>query len=372
MNNQNPLSAICLLLTKSVKSRTYLYYVPNRQQKVAKGETMENIFIRIQDKESSRYYAFTQSVTGTLDFIGKTEKPDISDYQEIDGSTYFSPTWYTYLPKALQAEIHILFRDSANLTDANLFAYLTHIGAVLLAVEQKDGLLVAELLHRRTQVFFQFLPLTLYIIKSIAPLALFAWLYGRFSHSSGFQKMFEQGILSPTADTAEILFASAREELSPEHGKETVDEMFIRYLKQIGHGEFTIGTVGSDFHVWNSKKAELESFLKEAIGKDFLRGESLVRERKEVFYSELKVSVQAEPYNPYDPNAISVAIEDISGKLFGNGGKSKAGYIRATGAAILRRAFPGKFAYQASLARLGTNLSEGNNNKDGIVLRIHF
>lgn len=333
---------------------------------------MENILIRIQDKESTRYYAFTQSATGTLDFLGKTEKPDISDYQEIESSTYFSPAWYAYLPTFLQAEIHVLFKDSVNLNDANLFAYLTHIGAVLLAIEQKDGLLVAELLHRRTQIFFQFLTLTLYIVKSIAPLALFAWLYGRFSHSNGFQKMFEQGILSPTADTAEILFAAAREELSPEHGKETVDEMFIRYLKQIGHGEFTIGTVGTDYHAWNSKNKALNAFLHEAIGKDFLRGESLVRERKNKFYSELKVSVQAEPYNPYDPNAIGVAIEDVSEKLFGNGGKSKAGYIRATGAAILRRAFPKKFAYSANIARLGTNLSERNSNKEGIVLQIRF
>lgn len=333
---------------------------------------MENILIRIQDKESTRYYAFTQSATGTLDFLGKTEKPDISDYQEIESSTYFSPAWYAYLPTFLQAEIHVLFKDSINLNDANLFAYLTHIGAVLLAVEQKDGLLVAELLHRRTQIFFQFLTLTLYIVKPVASLALFAWLYGRFSHSNGFQKMFEQGILSPTADTAEILFAAARDELSPEPGNETVDEMFIRYLKEIGHGEFTIGTVGTDYHAWNSQNKALNAFLHEAIGKDFLRGESLVRERKNKFYSELKVSVQAEPYNPYDSNAIGVAIEDVSEKLFGNGGKSKAGYIRATGAAILRRAFPKKFAYSANIARLGTSLSEGNSDKEGIVLRIRF
>ena len=333
---------------------------------------VENILIQIQGKDFVHYYAFTQSATGTLDFLGKTENPDISGFQEIESSTYFSPTWYAYLPVSLQTEIHILFKDSVNLSDANLFAYLTHIGAVLLAVEQKDGLLVAELLHRRTQIFFQFLTLTLYIIKPIAPLALFAWLYGRFSHSGGFQKMFQQGLLSPTSDTAEILFAAARNELSPEPGKETVDEMFVRYLKQTRHGEFTIGTVGTDFHTWNSQNTALNEFLHEAIGKDFLRGEFLVRERKNKFYSELKVSVQAEPYNPYDPNAIGVAIEDIPGKIFGNGGKSKAGYIRATGAAILRRAFPRKFAYRASLARLGANLSEGNSNKEGVVLRIRF
>lgn len=333
---------------------------------------MENILIQIQEKDVIHYYAFTQSATGTLDFLGKTENPEISGYQEIESSTYFSPNWYAYLPTSLQAEIHVLFKDSVNLNDANLFAYLTHIGAILLAVEQKDGLLVAELLHRRTQIFFQFLTLTLYIIKPIASLALFAWLYGRFSHSGGFQKMFQQGILSPTSDTAEILFAAAREELSPEPGKETVDEMFVRYLKQLGHGEFTIGTVGTDFHAWNSQNTVLNEFLREAIGNDFLKGENLVRERKNKFYSELKVSVQAEPYNPYDPNAIGVAMESVSGKLFGNGGKSKAGYIRATGAAILRRAFPKKFAYSASLARLGSNISEGNSNKEGIVLRIRF
>ncbi|PBC74942.1 hypothetical protein [Fibrobacter intestinalis] len=334
---------------------------------------MGNILIRIHTPQDALYYSFTQSVTGTLDYNGKENAPDISDYQEIESSHYFSPSWYAFLPKEFQGEIHILFQNSVDLQNADLCAFLTHVGALLLAVENKDNLLVAELLERRTEIFFKFLPLTLYIIKPVAPLALFAWLYGRFSDAEGFLKMYKENLKFPTkADAAEILFAAAFDELDPHPEKENDTEMFVRYSQKQEQGSFTIGTVGSQHHSWNSDITELDYFLKDAFVRDFENDLSRIREKKAKFISELQVSMQAEPYNPHDPNAIGVSIEDVMEKLRGNSGKSKAGYIRASGAAILRKAFPRKLAYKASLMRLGTNLYKGGFDKEGVVLRVRF
>ena len=342
-----------------------------RAPKRAKGDNMENILIGIHGQGEERFYAFSQSETGTLDFSGKVENPEISEYLEIEGSQYFSPTRYEYLPLELQADIRVLYRETVCMEDANLYAYLTHIGAILLAVEQNDGFLVADLLNRRAKVFSRFLPLTLYIVRPVAPLALFAWLHGRFSNSEGFEHMYHSGLRYPKdGDTAQILFAAAYKALSPDPGKESPEEMFVRYFRTLGHGDFTIGTVGANHHAWDPDTDLLQNTLNDAIGKDILEGTSLVRHRKAQFYASIKVSVQAEPYNPYDPNAIGVSIESVRGRLIGNGGKTKAGYIRATGAEILRKAFPKKYSYAAKLARMV--LSVGNSAEDGIVTRISF
>lgn len=333
---------------------------------------MKNIFIRIRNKDFTHYYAFSLSATGTLDYIGKTEAPNIERLQEIESSTYFSPSSYTYAPSAYQSEIHVLFENDVDLANADLFAFLTHVGALILATEVNDGLLVAELLHRRAKIFFAFLPLTLYIIKPIAPLALFAWSYGRFSQSDGLQKVFEKGFTSPKANAEEILFAAAAEKLDPKPEKETADEMFIRYLGTLELGEFTLGIVGGSHYPWNNGISEIDDYLKDAIEKDLLNETSFVGEKMSRFFAKLKVSVKAEPHNPYDPNAIGVFIEDIKGKLHGNVGKTKAGYIRATGASLLRKAFPRKLAYEASLARLGNLGADTDFDTEGVTLRIKF
>lgn len=337
----------------------------------AKGDNMENILIGIRGQNEEHFYAFSQSATGTLDFTGKVENPDLSEYLEMESSQYFSPTRYEYLPLELQADIRVLYKETVCMDDASFYAYLTHIGAILLAVEQNDGFLVAELLNRRAKIFSQFLPLTLYIVRPVAPLALFAWLHGRFSHSEGFEKMYHAGVKYPKDnDPAEILFAAAYKALSPVPGKKSSEEMFVRYFKTLGHGDFTIGTVGANHHAWDPDTDLLQNTLNDAIGKDILEGTSLARHKKAQFYASIKVSVQAEPYNPYDSNAIGISIESVRGRLFGNGGKIKAGYIRATGAEILRKAFPKKYSYAAKLARM--SLSVGNSAEDGIVTRISF
>ena len=85
-------------------------------------------------------------------------------------------------------------------------------------------------------------------------------------------------------------------------------------------------------------------------------------------FGSLTTKVQAEPYNPHDHNAICVSIDDLDAVVRkGVHSKSKAGYLRATAAAILRKARPNLFAYGSCLWRLGANPDYFEN---AIVLRI--
>ena len=86
-------------------------------------------------------------------------------------------------------------------------------------------------------------------------------------------------------------------------------------------------------------------------------------------FASLKAMVQAEPYNPHDHNAICVSIDDLESVLKGIPSKSKAGYLRATAAAILRKARPNLFSYGSELCRLGTNPEHFENS---IVMRLRF
>ncbi len=331
---------------------------------------MEHIYIHISRENRSDTYDFTFSESGTLDFAGKVTNPNLSDCEKLESSSYFSPAKYTYLPPDLNANIDIFYKDPSPFENVNLFAYITHIGAVLLAVEEKDGLLVAELLNQRRKTFFQFLSLTIHIVKPIAPLALFAWIHGRFFNDEEFLQMYASGSHLPQSDSvAGLLLAAAEKELKPNPESETPTQMFIRYFKSHPDCNFTIGIVGSHFHDWDDDIDKFDNNLKNSFEKDFIEGINAVQRKKMQFFSTLSISVQAEPYNSHDPNAIGVSIENVSAKFFGNGGKSKAGYLRATGAFILRKSFPKKFSYKATLARLRKDVDEyGGLSK--IVLRI--
>lgn len=333
---------------------------------------METLYVALQNEESARYYAFTYSATGQLDYAGEAEDPNLSGYQTLDASTYFSPSRYEFISQELQGEIQVLYSESEALENPEIYSYLTHVGALLLAAETGDGLLVAELLRRRKGVFDKFLPLTLYILKSIAPLALFSTLYGTFGENPSFLEMYKANAKLPIDknDPASILFAAARESLNPQPEKETPEAMFIRYFQEHPNGSFTLALVGTNFHPWDADIGLLEKFIQKAMIESFARNnrQENPQQKRSEFFESLKVSAQAEPYNPHDSNAIGVSIESIRGKLYGNGGISKAGYIRATGAAILRSAFPKALSYRAKLFRV--NAAAYGNGQDGIVIQI--
>ena len=143
--------------------------------------------------------------------------------------------------------------------------------------------------------------------------------------------------------------------------------MFIRYFREKESFDFTIGLVGATNHPWIAGIEKYESVVKTATAFRFF-DDAAVGFKSQEFFESLATKVQAEPYNPHDHNAISVSIDDLGAKLKGFVSKSKAGYLRATGAAILRKARPNVFAYGSKLWRLGADPSFFENS---IVVRIH-
>lgn len=328
----------------------------------------DEFFVEVSTPNSASVFKFTMSKTGTLDYFGEVENFDSEGCQQIEASSYYSPSWYTYLPKEMQAEIKVYFVAGMEKLDVTQYSFLLHVGALLLAVKERDTLLVAELLHRRSTVFSPYLPMVLYIVKPVAAEALFAWMFGRMNCSSNLPHFYPLAIniSANETDTGIILYAAAKDALKPEPHKESIEEMFIRYFQEHRGTDFTIGIVGSQCHFWVNGFSKLESAIEHHAAKDFVDGLTALREARQKFFDSLTVTVQAEPYNPHDANAIGVSIEDIEAKISGNGGKTKAGYIRATGAAILRKARPDLFAYKASLWRVGNT----QDLKLGAVIRI--
>ena len=332
--------------------------------------TMTDVIVCAKSFSHEIFWGFSVSRTGQLDFDGKITAPkaaDLAKMQHIEPSGYFSPSWYTYLPELMQSKITVYAKNGAKLEDPDLFSYITHIGALLLAVEAKDTLLAAELFDRRSYVFMKFYPITAYILEDIAPEMLFAWQFGRFSDDSeNPAKVYKTA--SPENSTCAQLFKIAEKKLRGEKAKENLDEMFVRYFKAQKKAVFTIGIVGANYRHWDSGIDYLDDILEKHIGEDLLNGTTKVRDTKQRIYDGIRANVQAEPYNQYDPNAIAVSLEDIESIVTGNPCMKKAGYIRATGAAILRKAFAEKISFPATLARIG-NLQDGN---QGIVVRIKF
>ena len=330
-----------------------------------------DVIVRAEGKSDSLYWGFNRTGTGQLDFCGKFE--DITEgvldaRQTLDGSPYFSSAWYTYADEALCRDIRVYLANDFEIADADTFAFLIHVGALLLAVESGDSLLAAELLARRTALFMKFPQLTRFIVKPVAAEALFAWLYGRtHSDTAAFTALYKTNALpgAGKTDTGFLLYCAAKDVLKPDTANETPEQMFIRYFKN-RNAAFTIGIVGTNFYGWNDGSDFLDDTLSEKIGDDILNGTQKVRDAKKKLYASLRVSVQAEPYNPHDANAISVSAEDVCTKVLGNAGLQRAGYIRATGAAILRAAKPNMFRFNASLARIG----DMQNGRGGIVVRM--
>lgn len=79
-----------------------------------------------------KWFEFSKSRTGQLDYCGKVENPsrlNVENYQKLASSTYFSP--------------------ETDVSDKDNFDFLLHVGVLLCAVEAKDSLLAGELYLRR-------------------------------------------------------------------------------------------------------------------------------------------------------------------------------------------------------------------------------
>ena len=180
---------------------------------------MTDVIVSAKSFSHEIFWGFSVSRTGQLDFEGKIAAPsaaELAKMQRIEPSGYFSPSWYSYLPEIMQSKITVFAKNSVKFEDQDLFSYILHIGALLLAVEAKESLLAAELFDRRSYVFMKFHPITAYILEDIAPEMLFAWEFGRFSDGS---EPFAKGyhITSDDKSTTAKLFKIAEKKLCGEN-----------------------------------------------------------------------------------------------------------------------------------------------------------
>lgn len=293
----------------------------------------------------SRWFEFTKSKTGQLDYAGKIvgsiARSELEGFQCFAGSTYFSPSFYTYISDEMNMTPLVYVADGIDVSDPETYDYLVHAGALLAAVDSDESLLAGELYLRRRKTFEKFPQLTQFIMKDLCVEILFLLCYGRMQNI--------------TPDDIPLVFNSAREKLEYDPSRETLDQAFMRWFKD-GNCTLTLPLVGTNFYDWNSAPEVLNRLCDNLSTEDLISHAEKIRRAKHGFYASLRTTVQAEPYNPHDKNAILVCIENIEAKINGNMGLEKAGHIRALAAKVLREAKNKKLVYKSSLA----SVSAGN------------
>ena len=296
-------------------------------------------------KTADSWFEFTKSRTGQLDFAGKVAEPVREDellkngYQKIASSAYFTPSYYIYLQDGENANPFVYVAECVDASDADTFDFLLHIGPLLAAVDTKDSLLTGELYLRRRTVFEKFAQLSAFILEDLCVEVLFFLCNGRMQNVE--------------AESIPLLFNPAKKKLDFDSSRETLDQSFMRYFKQ-NSVTLTLPLVGTNFYDWADDivPEALEKLTDNLSADDILAAAEKIRKAKHNFYQSLECTVQAEPYNPHDQNAIIVSIENPETKISGNPGLEKAGHIRALAAKIIREAKPQKMAYEAKLCSL--------------------
>ena len=287
------------------------------------------------------FYGFSMSMTGQLDYQGKQDlkHPDFADYERIVASSYFTPSYYTYLDDKLNHMCAVYFKD-VDISNPDVISFLTHVGPLLDAVEAGDTLLAGELYLRRMDVFNRHSQLTKYILGKAAAGILFSICYGRMNN------------IAPEA--IPLVYDAAKEQLSFDSAKETLEQALVRYLAERKEN-ITVQIVGTHHHDWNPVTPYLENLANNIKAENLASQMEAIRKATHDFYADLECSVQAEPYNKADKNAVAVFMEDTWGKFSGNCGMKKAGYVRAIGAKLLRDAQPKRMSWGGRLMRISNN-----------------
>lgn len=297
------------------------------------------------------WFEFSKSQTGQLDFLGKIENPqniDVSDFECLNGSLYYSPARYIFLQDELNFSSQIFVSPEVDISDKDTFNFLVHIGALLEAVDAKDSVLAGNLYFYRKSSFEKFAKLTEFILEPLCVEILFSLCFGILGNVN--------------EDEIPLIFNLAKKKLSYEPSKENLSQAFIRYFRE-KKNTLTLPVVGKNHHEWTFDSDLLDLIPSNFTTTDFIKDVEKFKKAKNDFYKSLKICVQAELYNPVDENAISVSIEDVDSKLAGNTCFSKAGYIRATAAEIIRSVNPKKLSYKGKLVRF---------NYDEIIIKIDF
>lgn len=304
-----------------------------------------NMDAQILIKCGENWFEFSKSKTGQLDYVGKwdkKERPNVEGWQELSGSTYFSPSYYVFIQLSLNFNPKVYVAPKVDVSDKDVFSFLLHAGALISAVDAKDSTLAGELYLGRREVFEKFAQLSSYIMEPLSVEILFTLVYGRMNEIE--------------AENIPLIFEPAKNRLNFDPSTETLRQAFMRYFKK-NDVVLTLPLVGTKFYSWGDDfEPEVLERLTDNLSCEDLAGHAeKIRKAKQKFYEGLETVVQAEPYNSYDKNSILCCIENVESKICGNAGLEKAGHIRALAAAIIRESKPSKLSYGGRLVRLSYN-----------------
>lgn len=331
-------------------------------------------FVTINQKNQKLCYVFTKTNDDFKIKLNKDfSKSDLTELEQIivDSSAILNPNWYTFLHNDLNFDIKLYatIKDRIQL-DVSYIIY----ASVLIAIKNtKDSLMVAEFFNRNHSVLLCAPLCTKKIIESIAVEALFGWLYGRFCDSSLFESYYYNHEFSANqkkalfSDTSVFLYKAAYSRLSPTPKTETPEQMFIRYFKAHQNTKLSIGIVGSNYANWISSGLDyIEKTIKQSSATDFIAHKTRIQQARNSFFEKTTAQFFAEPYNEHDNNALGLYLDDIESFVTGDSGMCLAGYLRKTGAKVLRESRPNKFVFNSKLIRIGS-LQSG---KTGLVVEI--
>ena len=226
-----------------------------------------------------KWFEFSKSRTGQLDYCGKVENPshlNVENYQKLASSAYFTPSYYVFLQGELNCSSKIYVSPKTDVSDKGTFDFLLHVGALLCAVEAKDSLLAGELYLRRKKSFDKFARLTQFIIEPISAEIFFTLLFGRL------YDMEENEI--------PLVLDAAKKKLPCICESETLEQAFVRYFKE-SETCFTLPVVGMNYHCWSPYSDYLDGLAENLRAEDLLGQAEKIRKAKHDFYSSLEIAV---------------------------------------------------------------------------------
>ena len=330
-------------------------------------------YIKIEKDNLSTLHEF-QFTKDELEYKGKVSLlPNLLEEEKftVEINKIFNKNWYTYIENNFDMEVFLYIPKSYHREEI-LSAYLAHISILLMIIESQDSLLAAEFFSRKASILCCFPKATAKVVEPISVEGLFAWLYGRFCDDTLFMNVFYNRTLTKhqeiaaATDTACFFYYAAKNRLGNLKAN-SPKEMFIRYFQNHKKTVFTIGVVGQRYENWTHSGLDyIDSLFKSQEPQNFIAHKSRIEKARKEFFEGTRAYIQAEPYNIHDENALGLYLNDIESYIADDEGMCLAGYLRKTGAEIIRSSKPKDFRLKAELVRIG-NLQEG---KTGLVIKV--
>ncbi|GEM_PF-6748684 len=288
-------------------------------------------------------WTFKRSATGVMDLDPKDEDPEILGMvgterlvanPRVVGEGDFWCTWGPH-----HTEIRIWAwpeRTTSELGEEEL-RFLTVIPGLLLAIKNGDSWMAFHTFRRLWYLADSFRSLAKYLGKPLIGPALLAGWWG-----DGFNPpALERGVsLNPVE--AAFIETLGWESLASVPVDDRPSFLLKHTLESVG---LTVPLVGMQYAAWENEGLERIAKAWRKLEQDNFFDPG-VRLKLTSLFGQIHVSVQAEPWNKYDPNALKVSLTDANGSWF------EAGFLRRTLAALLAKTYPGRKTYPAELVRI--------------------